>query len=79
MIEGAGELRVGGGAVAGGWWLVAGGWGGGGGGGGGGVEWDEGCNGDLWGGGVVRYEKNLRVWNMKCGCMRASTVGCRFA
>ena len=55
MIEGAGELRVGGGAVAGGWWLVAGGWGGGGGGGGGGVEWDEGCKGDLWGGGLVRY------------------------
>ena len=23
------------------------------------------------------YEKNMRVWNMNCGGMRASTVGCR--
>ena len=26
----------------------------------------------------VKYEKSRRVWNMKCGCMRASTVRCRF-
>ena len=26
---------------------------------------------------VLDYEKNMRVWNMSCGCMRASTVGCR--
>ena len=26
---------------------------------------------------LVGYEKNMRVWNMSCGCMRASTVRCR--
>ena len=26
----------------------------------------------------VRYEKSRRVWNRSCGCMRASTVRCRF-
>ena len=25
----------------------------------------------------IKYEKNMRVWNMSCGCMRASTVRCR--
>ena len=27
---------------------------------------------------IVWYEKSRRVWNMKCGGMRASTLGCRF-
>ena len=26
---------------------------------------------------TIEYEKNMRVWNISCGCMRASTVGCR--
>ena len=27
---------------------------------------------------LLLYEKSRRVWNMKCGGMRASTLGCRF-
>ena len=27
---------------------------------------------------TIGYEKSRRVWNRSCGCMRASTVRCRF-